>query len=725
MSTNRITNLQQHKQRERSRRDARMRLIKKYRPLCVSTRFFEYAYLQRWDDETADAAALLMHYWFMRRGKLRDRRWMPMPFQLFRGLFGKHYKRIVDRLLAIGFLEYAEEYGYKKGSHCRLYRLCDALRDDEIAASYFLQSEVLQKRYIANKEHWRRMTVAERQAHAANMIDAACAVPSASGNGKSYYELVERGYLTEVQLATIQRLAKNAHLLKVQIDEHDLAIIVERRYAKKSESKKLLYDIEAYGQKIRDQIHNTLIPKCTIYRNGRFYVPTSNLCKDLWNFAYLNRQQLSEVDIQSSQVYCLLALIKDIAINYFGGTGTHRERLAQCQFSKQIAMIPGLNEHLRRASLIYPAHKHYEFQQHKPVEATQWRKMMYKNFTKFTRLYSNLLTQYEPKIKHTFTLPHHHSINSEAAVNKFTEAGIDEISNILTFRNCIKIDKLMISGCAICSHITHHTNQSDISILAPSIPSESVHSSTQSSDLSSLQTSQSTHLHVNHESVGFEPQVALCQGVMESLIACRFSLKSKDQWERSIADPPLFRNLFFPCPEEISEFEGMLQDDFYTLLMAATGQTLDRNQFKSAFFHFLYRPARVRKDTEWYKEGTTWYQVKTDNPVRKAMEALLPSIVFFLDICKCRPGTLDNRWDYYKWTARAIQSIESQIVLEACANLWTQYPNMFLTTLHDSIKCLPKDVPKVEAELKRTFAKYHVNPQFGRKDHRRPSDFNN
>jgi hypothetical protein len=61
MTANYRTNLQQHKQRERSRRDARMRLIKKYRPLCVSTRFFEYAYLQRWDDETADAAALLMH----------------------------------------------------------------------------------------------------------------------------------------------------------------------------------------------------------------------------------------------------------------------------------------------------------------------------------------------------------------------------------------------------------------------------------------------------------------------------------------------------------------------------------------------------------------------------------------------------------------------------------------------------------------------------------------
>jgi hypothetical protein len=51
-------------------------------------------------------------------------------------------------------------------------------------------------------------------------------------------------------------------------------------------------------------------------------------------------------------------------------------------------------------------------------------------------------------------------------------------------------------------------------------------------------------------------------------------------------------------------------------------------------------------------------------------------------------------------------------MLETCANLWKKYPKMFLVTLHDAIKCLPKDVKKVEAELKRTFAKYHVSPAF-------------
>ena len=159
--------------------------------------------------------------------------------------------------------------------------------------------------------------------------------------------------------------------------------------------------------------------------------------------------------------------------------------------------------------------------------------------------------------------------------------------------------------------------------------------------------------------------------------------------------------------------------------MEATGQSLERKPFKREFFRFLYRRAFTRYDKRQHDEGNTGIEERRENPVRKAMKALLPAIVHFLDICKCRPGTLDNRWNHYKWMARAIISIESQIMLEYCANLWEKYPDMFLITLHDCFKCLPKDVPKVEAELKRTFAKYHVNPQFGRKDHRRPSDFNN
>jgi hypothetical protein len=49
---------------------------------------------------------------------------------------------------------------------------------------------------------------------------------------------------------------------------------------------------------------------------------------------------------------------------------------------------------------------------------------------------------------------------------------------------------------------------------------------------------------------------------------------------------------------------------------------------------------------------------------------------------------------------------------------------MFLVSLHDAIKCLPKDVEKVKAELERTFAKYHVSPKFDVDEHKRPSELN-
>jgi hypothetical protein len=190
-----------------------------------------------------------------------------------------------------------------------------------------------------------------------------------------------------------------------------------------------------------------------------------------------------------------------------------------------------------------------------------------------------------------------------------------------------------------------------------------------------------------------------------------------------------FRNLFFPCPEEISECEAMIRDDFYTLLMKSIGivdKSMVRDEFKGDFFTFLYRPAFsrfkgrlgvIREDGSWGLEGIK-------DPVRMAMEAHLPSIVHFLDICKCRSGTLDRKGKDYKIVSHAIQSIESMILCECCANLWKKYPKMFLVTIHDAINCLPKDVEKVKAELERTFAKYHVTPRFEVNEHKRPSDLN-
>jgi len=78
----------------------------------------------------------------------------------------------------------------------------------------------------------------------------------------------------------------NAHLPKIQIEESELAIIAEKRYAKKKESEKRQYDLGAYKQRIRDQIERTLAPKCSVDSYGRLYVPMTSMYRELWNFVY-------------------------------------------------------------------------------------------------------------------------------------------------------------------------------------------------------------------------------------------------------------------------------------------------------------------------------------------------------------------------------------------------------------------------------------------------------
>ena len=219
----------------------------------------------------------------------------------------------------------------------------------------------------------------------------------------------------------------------------------------------------------------------------------------------------------------------------------------------------------------------------------------------------------------------------------------------------------------------------------------------------------------------------MCKEVTANLSAYQFLPKTGDESHKSTADipgVPLLRNLFFPCPEEIKELERILNDDIYAQLMNAIGMSSEkRDAFKKSFFRFLYRRAfsRYKGKEDILREDGTWGYKRVEEPVRKAMTALLPSIVLFLDLCKCQPGTLKYKGHYYKYTSHAIQSIESQIMLECCANLWKKYPKMFLVTVHDCIKCLPKDTKKVEEELKRIFETYHVSAKFDVKHHVRPN----
>ena len=668
--------------------------MRKY-PLCVSKEFIAYAHRKGWCNEIVDAAALIMHRQFMMRRKLGRQRWIPIPSKTFKGLFGKkHYKRIKDTLIKDGFLEYNHWRNYcpKK---CSEYGVCREIRKKHvISASYFLQTKALQELHIKNIEYVKK---SKAQRRVIEMIESKFAVPTDSNDNdkrESYYSLVRKGYLTDVELATIKRLVANAHSLEVRMSKTELSGIIEKGYEKNRSKNETECTFDAYEHLIRNMYRRLQVPQVSVKSNGRFYVPVTNMPSAFWDYTYWKRNQLSSVDVKSSHVYCLLALLKDIAIHYFEGIGTHEERLARCQFSQQVKMIPGLLEHLRRTIVVYEVSKHFELSEPIPDDPSERRKMMSKLFKKFTarRARTGKTTKFEkdnPNFGNSdFTIQEY--LTSANTVSKSSTK-----SNTNSPLNCPS------------NIVSPFTNTS------PSAPVYSVY--------------------LGNESVGIETQTEWYKQLVADLLGCRVLLKSAHEIGQSIAGVPVLRNLIFPSREEIEAFEGMLQGDFYLMLMKAIGiPRSERKAFKTNFLTFLYRRALTRYNrpdkneipvVAFRKDGTC-YEEKIKEPVRLAMETLLPSIVHFLDICKCRPGTLDNRWDYYKWMARAIQKIESQIMLETCANLWEKYPKMFLVTLHDAIKCLPKDADKVQKELTRVFAKYHVTVKSEVDDHKRPSDVN-
>ena len=710
MKTKPLTALQKRKRLERSRRDSRVRNVKKYRRLCVSRGFLDYAQRKEWDNETTDAAALIMHYLFMLHKKVSSSGWLPMPFQVFEGLFGRDYKRIRDNLIDSGFLEYDEIRKYRAKSHCSYYRICGELRNDSISASYRLKSKTLQERFIENKKRWKRMSEAKRREHLEANIEAI--FPSIKFNApnkenKIHTETTEHEYLTKEEGETISRLIMNSHLLKVKVNAVHLSAIIEKRFVERTRNNTINCDFDAYEQLIQDIIERTIEPTFSKDEYGRLYTPISGIPKELWDFVYFRNHQLSAIDIKSSHVVCLLALIKDIAINYFGNQGLHEERLSKCQFSRQISMIPGLAEHLHQIIGIDEANKYFEFKGSVPDDPADKRKLMYSLFMKFTKQHNKTLR----KLSKTHLLMY----SKERSIH------VNLVQYVLQYHyNSSYGHKFHIKNKNSHNHV--NPNNTSINNYIPDIHSHLNTPFTTMTHSNQGQPSIPNH-YVPEENVGVVTQDIVCREVMKNLRACHFRLKSEDKLDEPTEDALLFRNLFFPCPEEIVEFEQMLGDDIYTLLMKSVGmEGMGRKRFKGEFFRFLYRPAFCHYDKIQRWENETFYTEKREEPVRKAMEALLPSIVFFLDLCKCKPGIL-KRGDYQK-ISHAILRIESQIMLETCANLWKKYPNMFFVTLHDCIKCLPKDVQKVEAELKRTFERYHVFPEFDVEQHKRPSDVN-
>jgi hypothetical protein len=419
-----LTNLQKRKRREKSQHYTRVRKTKKH-PLCISKGFIKYAYQKRWDNVTVDAAAWVMHYWFLRRKRFNDNGWVPIPYQVFKAMFGKGYKRIVDYLVDVGFLERDEIRGSKKGSHCCNYRVCEELRNDEITASHRLQSKGILERFIEYKKYWAGVSEARRKERAAATIDAAFYIPDftdANDHANSYYYLVKEGHLTLGQFKTIERLAENAFKLRVQIDSADFMALAKRQYEKNKITKKIKCDFDAYVQLLQGKIDRTSRQKIKIDKYGRFHVPMTNLVRGLWDYVSFKKQPLVAVDIKTSHVVCILALLKDIEIHYFGGTGLHEERLARCQFSRQIAMIPGLAEHLRQVSGIYQACGYFQFKGSIPDDISERRKMMHSLFIRFTKRHAKDVGS----VNHYYYVRH---------TNKFIQVDLEQHLLEIYFRN--------------------------------------------------------------------------------------------------------------------------------------------------------------------------------------------------------------------------------------------------------------------------------------------------
>jgi len=712
-----LTNSKTRKRKERYKRDSRVRLIKKYRGLCISQRFIEYAYQKRWNDEMVDAAALIKHRFFIQYKKVSKGGWLKIPAKAMEGEFGSEYRRIRENLIESGFLEKDEIRGYRRGCHCTFYRLCPELRDDEINAVYYPKSKTLQEQYIKNKRYWKSMSEKKRLELGMANIDAACSAPdqeSAHRNEESYYDLVVNGHLLEKELETIKKLAKNAISLKVKIDDAVFLDLLQKKYEKKKPMGKIKANFENYAQREQESVERLMIPKLeNIDARGRFYTPMTSMRSELWDFTTFKGKQLVGVDVRSSHPHCFLVLLKDIHINYFGGQGSHEERLSSCQLSQQIKMIPGLVDHLHRMIGIYEAGGYFEYRKQKPDNPTERKNLRYSLFKKFTTLHNKALlkTSKYVLLKYFKNEPFQidlvgHLFQYHYTAKSFNVSRSSNSANILTLIN----------------HVVNvgTNNKND------KTPSEQENPNF---PWSNNPTDHHVVSNVNDpdSAVGVSTQGVLCQEVMTILRPCGFRLKMEDTLEQPAVPDDLFQSLFFPSLEEMEAYETILQGDIYLQLMKAIGMNpKERDAFKTSFLTFLNRKAFSRNNGRRMvlrENGALGYEGIKD-PVRASMEKLFPSIVHFLDLCKCRSGTFEGKGGHHRMFSHAIQRIESKLMLEACANLWKKYPKMFLTTVHDCVKCLPKDAPKVEAELKRTFEKYHVSPKFEVKPHERPSDVN-
>lgn len=638
-----LTVREKAKRQRKYRKDQLVRKLKKAPLRCVTVNFLDFAARCGWDKETTDAAALVMHKYFLETRKKKKRgyyyltAWARIHSKYFSDVLGSGYKKFLATMEKAGFLERKNILKYVPGKLSSGFRLGREFLLESYTASYHLQTERLQRRILDASDKLHQLTADKkrRKALAQKMLDEAFPTTEypiddtvrilQSGRTTTYHipkflKYIADGTFTLEQLQVYKRIVRNVYQLKLNISEPELLAITTKRH----QVRKPRCDVSALQEVYRSYLEDVLVPRVSIDPQGRMYTPYTSLPREFWDHVTYKGNALAAIDVKTSQVYCLLALVKDIDRNYFGGSPfqTHAERLTRCRFGRQIASIPGLDDHLRRCSGLLQASNFYDFMGQESRDRENLRKRCLGLFTRFTKFFLRTL---QPK-------------GCEAIISK-QKYEPDETDQ--------KPSKFMLGLFTSKDHLSLLNNILD----AYSAPCYGSPSNLYSSSHVSNRYPDTTPAHpvtvndikqniyhnqyMNHEltmilyALKYTPNVEKFIPILADVRHENTDVRHEITQENDVGhgdvgqNIPRFRDLFFPCREEIEAFEEILSGDIYDQLMAAINVKgkQSRDDFKEFFFHFLYRPACVRKEKIVNAVGPgERYIERYDEPIRKAFE---------------------------------------------------------------------------------------------------------
>lgn len=467
---------------------------------------------EEFTDDLVDCAMILFHEYFLKyfaeRKQWRHCRWVEFPSAELKVLFGQegYLKNVIKPLIEFGCLK--ENPKYSAGKFCKSYRIPEEIFGT-VDQGYELKTERMCRRY-------------------ANYLEEKYEKDRKKTKPTTQPDTV----FLKGQKETIKKLCKMAAKLDLEpMTQDELLELAKKRLSSKHKCGS--WALAAYYRRLQ---LDTLQFYAKVDRQKRYYTPFTNLPREMRTRITYRGRNLVSLDVKTSQVFCILALIKDIAYNYLDADGTHPERLAKCNFPEIIQSLSSLEKYLKKLT--------------RPLKRASGR------------------------------------------VKRSSDS-----------QPC-------------------------------------------------------------------------------------------DSWNG------------FVCREEIEAFERILDADIYDFLIEKAvlvdeyGKPLERGPFKSMkFFQLLYGPIPRRRPHEDNEDV---------NPLHEVFRCYFPGVYRFFEICK----TKGSGKRYYACFPTAMQALESRLILECCRKLMKEHPGIFLTTLHDSIQCLPGDEEKVRQMLETTYRKYLISPKF-------------